>query len=333
MLSELSSRRWATILHPLLIDAWSEARTQILLASRLDTDSPALMITDPDHMGDPAQRVDLHMHQFLAAGLHKHYPAMNVYGEEATLGSVLMSRDFPYIAYLDAIDGSAQAWSLPGAWGNVVVIQEAVFPEPGTPQLELRFVAVVDAEGGTTTAEAADPFVTVRTLYQIEADTVDDDPLSYEPGEDLYQITGTPTVLVGGYKPTWWARFAELRRRIAEVWPAAPVFNTAGAPVARKVIQNSDNVAVQLTASTLWDGAAALLIARAGGVVWPVGAEQPLNRDEVWQMWSQFGYEPKPDDPGRHRPAAVIPPFVAGMRGDRVEAAIRVCSDLPPAVS
>ena len=322
-------RRWAFILHPVLIDAWTEARTQILLASRLDTDSPALMITDPDHMGDPAQRVDLHMHQFIAAGLHERYPAMHVYGEEAALGSLLISKDFPYIAYLDAIDGSAQAWSLPGAWGNVVVVQQFVPTETNPRNLELRFVAVVDAEGGMTTAEAADQFVTVRTLYQIEPDTIDDDQLSYEPDEDLYQITGVPTVLVGGYKPSWWARFAELRRRVSEVWPRSPVFNTAGAPVSRKVIQNADNVAIQLTASTLWDGAAALLVSRAGGVVWPLDADQPLSRDEVWQLWCQFGYEPKPDEPARQRPAAVIPPFVAGMRGDRVEAARRLCVDLP----
>ncbi len=240
-----------------------------------------------------------------------------------------------YIGYLDAIDGSAQAWSLPGAWGHVMLVQEFVgLAADGGPDCQMRFLGVLDAEGGTTFAESALPYVSVDIIDRSEGDAYSDDlELSYSEEGEKFEVTSTPVVLAGGYKPTWWQAFSTLRERVAARWPdvKVPVFNTAGAPVTRKVIQNADNVAVQLAASSLWDGATAALVSRAGGYVFEIGETEPKAHDVVWSWWSQFGYErdPRPEVVGRWRPATHIPAFVAGMDLARTRAVAEECIDLP----
>ncbi len=321
---------WSSRLTPLLTDAWLEARRQILMASRTSADEDVWMLEDPDHMGDPAQKVDQHMHQFAASGLHKVVPRIQVFGEEAPMSQLLLSRDFQYLAYLDAIDGSAQAWALPGAWGHVVIVQQYEGLKEGEPSCPVRYIGVLAAEGGTTVFDVSQPYVAVDMIDQMfEGGDVFDDEIAYD-GDTIFEVTREPVVLVGGYKPAWWARFCGLRERIAAEWPRAQVFNTAGAPVTRKVIQNGDNIAIQLTASSLWDGSGAALIARAGGFVVPIGEDEPLPRDEVLAWWSKLGYEPDPDAGGKkYRAAMRVPPFVAGMRLDRVKMAAQMCKDLP----
>lgn len=268
------SRTWSHRLAPLFSEVWFEARREILMASRMEMDDTVWMTSSPDHMGDPAMKVDQSIHQFADARLRAEVSGIQVFGEESTLSNLLLrTRDYRYLAYLDAVDGSAQAWSLPGAWGHVTVIQEFKGVEAEKPLCELRFLGVLDAEGGVTMAEESVDFVGVDMVDRLfEQDTYDDDWISYTREGEIFEVTKRPVVLVGGYKPSWWTKFAALRLAICKRWPDAKqtpgsaVFNTAGAPVTRKVIQNADNVAIQLTASTLWDGVAAALVARAGAM-------------------------------------------------------------------
>ncbi|MBB1512745.1 hypothetical protein H5399_09030 [Tessaracoccus sp. MC1627] len=328
------TRTWSHRLAPLFGDLWFEARREILMASRMEMDDTVWMTSPPDHMGDPAKKVDQAVHQLADSGLRRLVKGIQVLGEEATLTNLLLrTKDYRYLAYLDAVDGSAQAWSLPGAWGHVTVIQEFTGSSGQEPQCAARFVGVMDAEGGTTMAEEGLDYVAVDMVDRMEQDTYDDDWISYS-GE-IFEVTHRPVVLVGGYKPQWWERFAALRLRIRERWPATPempgpaVFNTAGAPVTRKVIQNADNVVVQLTPSSLWDGAGAALISRAGGHVVRVGETAPQDKEAVWAWWSQFGYQRDPKREGHWVPAMHVPPFVAGMDYDRVVAVAELCLDLP----
>ncbi|MDO5093436.1 MAG: hypothetical protein Q4D79_08440 [Propionibacteriaceae bacterium] len=331
MESIVPSNTWSKRLTPLLTEAWWEARKQILTAPRTNADEHVWLLEDPDHMGDPAQKVDQHMHQFAADGLHRAVPRIQVFGEEAPMSQLLLSNDFPYVAYLDAVDGSAQAWALPGAWGHVIIVQQYQGVIAGEPYCPARYIGVLDAEGGTTVFDAALPGVAVDMIDQMfEGGDVFDDEMVYYDDEAIFEVTKQPVLLVGGYKPTWWKRFAVLRERILHEWPKAQVFNTAGSPVTRKVIQNGDNVVAQLTPSSLWDGAGAALIAQAGGAVIPIGNSEPLPRDQILSWWSRLGYEPDPSSDGeKYRPALRIPPFVAGMKAERVQVAARLCRDLP----
>lgn len=326
-----SQDTWSARLTPLLAESWWEARKQILMASRMSADDDVWLLEDPDHMGDPAQKVDQHMHQFSAAGLHRVVPGIQVFGEEAPMTQLLLSSDFPHVAYLDAVDGSAQAWALPGGWGQVLIVQEFEGNGgDGQPRCAPRYIGVLDAEGGTTVFDAALPYIAVDMIDQaFEGGDAFDDELTYE-GDTIYEITKELVVLVGGYKPKWWPPFAELRSRILRALPKAQVFNAAGSPVTRKVIQNADNVVVQLTPSSIWDGAAAALVARAGGYVIPVGDDKPVGRDEVLDWWSHLGYQPDVDTK-KYRVAKRIPPFIAGMRLDRVQAVAALCKGLPAA--
>ncbi|MCK9464252.1 MAG: hypothetical protein M0R80_31935 [Proteobacteria bacterium] len=330
------SRTWSARLAASIAETWFEARREILLASRMEMDDNVWMTSSPDHMGDPAKKVDQLLHQHAADRLRSLVPGIQVFGEEAELTNLLLrTKDFRYIGYLDAIDGSAQAWSLPGAWGHVMLVQEFVgLAADGGPDCQMRFLGVLDAEGGTTFAESALPYVSVDIIDRSEGDAYSDDlELSYSEEGEKFEVTSTPVVLAGGYKPTWWQAFSTLRERVAARWPdvKVPVFNTAGAPVTRKVIQNADNVAVQLAASSLWDGATAALVSRAGGYVFEIGETEPKAHDVVWSWWSQFGYErdPRPEVVGRWRPATHIPAFVAGMDLARTRAVAEECVDLP----
>lgn len=330
------SRTWSHRLAPLFSDVWFEARREILMASRMEMDDTVWMTSSPDHMGDPAMKVDQSIHQFADSRLRAAVSGIQVFGEESTLSNLLLrTRDYRYLAYLDAVDGSAQAWSLPGAWGHVTVIQEFMGVEAGKPLCELRFLGVLDAEGGVTMAEESVDFVGVDMVDRLEQDTYDDDWISYTREGEIFEVTKRPVVLVGGYKPSWWTKFAALRLAICQRWPDArqnpgpAVFNTAGAPVTRKVIQNADNVAIQLTASTLWDGVAAALVARAGGHVYRVGEREPVPNEEVWGWWSNFGYRRKEGKEAEWEPAPIIPAFVTGMDGDRVREVAELCVNLP----
>lgn len=317
---------WSARLTPLLEGSWWEARRQIMLASRMSADDDVWLLEDPHHPGDPAQKVDQHMHQHAASKLHAAIPGIQVFGEEAPMVQLLLSAHFPYVAYLDAIDGSAQAWAMPGAWGQVLIVQEFEgVGEDGRPRCAPRYLGVVDAEGGTTVFDASLDYVAVDMVDQaFEGGQVFDDELANE-GDTIYEVTEQLTALVGGYKPKWWEPFVELRQALLREMPSAQVFNTAGAPVTRKVIQNADNVVIQLQASSLWDGAGAALIARAGGHVIPLGQVQPVTRDEVLAWWSHLGYEADPDGDGKkQRVAKLVPPFVAGMRLDRVQSVARL---------
>lgn len=331
--ADLIADTWGRRMAPVFKDVWFEARRHIHKASRLSADEDVFFLTSTSHMGDPAQRTDRYIHQFAADRLREHLRWVLVYGEEEDLVSIEMHpAEYRYIAYLDAIDGSAQAWSLPGAWGHVVVIQEYRGMQTDAAgnrvrRFEPRFVGVLDAEGGTATGEAAMNFVTVNMIDQPDSDVEEGDQ-EYEQGTD-FEVTGSPVVLVGGYKANWWSRFSSVRSRLVDAMPRAHVFNTAGAPCVRKVIQNADNVIVQLTPSTLWDGAAAALVARAGGFVVALGQTEPLGNDDVWAWWGRFGFEPDADDPDRWVPAACVPPFVAGMDRDHVLAVAECCLDLP----
>lgn len=52
-----SDSGWSGLITPLLRDAWWEMRRQILLASRANSDTNSVLIADPRHMGDPAQKI------------------------------------------------------------------------------------------------------------------------------------------------------------------------------------------------------------------------------------------------------------------------------------
>ena len=328
-----SDSGWSGLITPLLRDAWWEMRRQILLASRANSDTDSVLIADPHHMGDPAQKVDQHMQQFSDSALRRAVPGILVFGEEAPMSQVLLSPAFNHIAYLDPVDGSAPAWAIPGGWGHVIVIQQFVGLREGRPYCPLRYVGVLDAEGGTVVYDKTEPYVAIDLIDQgfEGGEAYDAEPLTYDGNADTFhEITAKPVLIVGGYKPHWWTRFCVLRERALEHWPEAQVFNIAGAPVTRKVIQNADNIAVQLNPSSLWDGVCAILVSAAGGTVVPIGSTEPAAQDEVLGWWSQLGYERDPDrGDGSMRAARRVPGFVAGMRADRVIEAAGMCHDLP----
>jgi hypothetical protein len=62
---------------------------------------------------------------------------------------------FPLLANIDAIDGSAQAWSIPGGWGHVVVIQEHTGTQDadGAEILRPSFIGIADAEGAVVMSD------------------------------------------------------------------------------------------------------------------------------------------------------------------------------------
>ncbi len=333
---------------PVLERVWFFARKQIFHASRLNADDVnSWMVESPDHMGDPAKKADRQVHQYATGLLVRSIPNIQVFGEEEDLTNLVLDPyQFKYIAYLDAIDGSAQAWSLPGGWGHVLVIQQFIMADPasGLPVCEPRFVAVVDAEGRIVSAEPLElsAYVDVSLVGRPHLESVNDtlesepavtewmsdyDNLTYDAEGDQFSITGAPILMVGGYKPKTWPLFSRLRSMMREAWSAAPVFNTAGSPVTRKVIQNADNVAVQLGPSTLWDGVCAALVARAGGCVIPIGQVEPPSVDIVWGWWKHFGYKRSKDNPDRWEPDHCIPPFVAGMDPERVATVAKMCRE------
>lgn len=314
------SDNWHSRIQPVLGDSWFEARKQILLASRLNSDSDHYFFSDPSHMGDPAQIVDQHMHQHTADRLRQEVPGVQVFGEEAPIRQLLLSKSFKYIAYLDPIDGSAQAWSLPGGWGQAIIIQQFVGRHENRPKTELRYAGVLDAEGGIVSYDITEPYVPIDLITQgfDGGEAYDADPLIYDC-DTRYEITAKPVALIGGYKPRWWSKFSAVRERILIEWPEAQVFNVAGAPVTRKVIQNADNVVMQLNRSSLWDGVGALFIAQAGGTVVPLveGTPAEVKATDVVQWWSTLGYEHRESD-DTMQVALPIPPFVAGMNRERV---------------
>jgi hypothetical protein len=333
---------WSDLLtKPVLEPTWFYARTQVFNASRMNVDEEtSWMVESPEHMGDPAKKADRLVHQFASSRLGSVIPGIQVFGEEEDLTNLCLDPTFRYIAYLDAIDGSAQAWSLPGGWSHVLVIREYIKTDTARnlPICEPRFVAVVDAEGGVVSAEAAQasPWVDVSLIGRPQPEVINDrfqiveqqadwmsdyDDLTFDAEGDKFFITGAPIALVGGYKPKAWKQFKSFREQMLKRSDKAPVFNTAGSPVARKVIQNADNVAIQLGNSTLWDGATALLVARAGGTVIELGKQSPTPASDVWNWWSTFGYERDGTDSEgkpRWKPSHCIPAFIAGMDQERV---------------
>lgn len=140
-----------------------------------------------------------------------------------------------------------------------------------------------------------------------------DDQVLVSDGDGIDGITGVTTVLVGGYKPSWHNGFVQLLAGLDD----CVVFNTAGAPVTRKAILNSDVVVIQ-RASTLWDGIGAYLFARAGGYVVFDGSTEPLPREAVEQWFDRLPYEYR-DGVGVTE-SICIPAFVAGMDWERTAA-------------
>ena len=51
-------RTWSHRLVPVLSEVWSEARREIHMASRMEMDDNVWTTSSPDHMGDPAMKVD-----------------------------------------------------------------------------------------------------------------------------------------------------------------------------------------------------------------------------------------------------------------------------------
>lgn len=320
---------WSTRLAPVLTDSWHEARRALLRASRNQSDLDTWFTrNDADHMGDPAQEVDQHMHQYLDSMLKQAVPGIQVFGEEQPLRQALLNQTFQHAAFIDPIDGSAAAWSLPGGWGQVVVIQKFINRDSdGTPHFQLLYAAVVDAEGGITEFEISNPYVTVNIIDQgFSGGEAYDSEISYSGGSQ--EITGNTTVLIGGYKPkpSWWTPFVTLRAALLDALPSAQVFNIAGAPTTRKVIQNADNVVVQVNSSTLWDGIGALLVAKAGGTVIRFGSLNPLPTADILQLANEAAYIRSPD--GKLTEARPFPPFIAGMSPERVFKVAEQCTKI-----
>ena len=299
-----------------LLAGWREIRPLLMQASVVSADDEMFLLTDPDHMGDAASRIDTWMHQSLAHQLVRAFDGLQVLGEEgATLNLLLDPRRFRLLAYLDALDGSRQAFTLPGGWSINIVLQQYLGIGTGDkmPRCRVALLAVIDAEGVSAIWSPGIRGVDLR-LGDAAEGTVHSDQLLITEGE-TFGVTGDTTVLAGGYKPDWWEPFRALR----EALPDYAVFNTGGGPVTRKALQNDDIVVVQLVDSTLWDGIPAGLIAAAGGFVCPVGGVEPLAMDTVLAMFDVFGYVRSEDDPGRLVEAYVIPAFVAGMDLGRVQ--------------
>ncbi|MCA1712790.1 MAG: hypothetical protein LC789_14590 [Actinobacteria bacterium] len=300
-----------------LESGWQRARSQILNASRISADDEMFMIAHPEHMGDPAHRIDRWLHQWTSRMLERVVTDVQIFGEEQKPVAALFDvHHFNRIGYLDALDGSRQAFCLPGGWSINFVLQRYLGLGPDRlPKCELVLLAVVDAEGVSALWTRGNGAVELGLVgASTEARTVYSDQLLVAEGED-FGVTGQLTVLAGGYKPTWWEDFSALREGLPDV----PIFNTAGGPVARKVIQNSDVVVVQLTASTLWDGIAAGLIAAAGGFVVEVGGREPLPAEHVLAWFSLFGYERGDTTGGALTESRCVPPFVAGMDEENVK--------------
>ena len=135
------------------------------------------------------------------------------------MSQVLLSPAFNHIAYLDPVDGSAPAWAIPGGWGHVIVIQQFVGLREGRPYCPLRYVGVLDAEGGTVVYDKTEPYVAIDLIDQgfEGGEAYDAEPLTYDGNADTFhEITTKPVLIVGGYKPHWWARFCVLRERALE---------------------------------------------------------------------------------------------------------------------
>jgi hypothetical protein len=314
-LLDTSPGGWIDLMRPVLERGWNEARRTILHAGRLAADDDVWMLSNPDQMGDPAARADRWMHQYIAAELSRTLPGVAVVGEEHLPNALLLDPNVNrYLAYVDAIDGSRQAFSLPGCWGIPIVAQQHLggADAHGYPRCAMRYIGIVDAEGVVVATEEGVPYAEMNVIGTA-AGSIFSDQLIVQEG-DNFGITGDLTLLVSGYKPEWWPAFAELRTRLR----SSPVFNTAGAPVTRKVLQNSDVVVVQTTRSTLWDGAGAGVIAAAGGFVMELGTMEPLPASLVLDWYSQFGYQRRTDEPGRLIERRCIPRFVAGMDWEHV---------------
>lgn len=317
---------------PVLESAWKEARRQILNAAMINADSTTWMFDNPDQMGDAAVKVDKHLHQKIAGWLHVRVPEILVYGEESPpVTMILDPNTFNRIAYVDALDGSRQAFSLPGGWSINLVVQRYLGPGEDLPNCQVSFLGMVDAEGVTVTWTHPSPYgaeikiIRVDSEDQADGNTDDGERLLADQfvvgeGED-FGITGDPIVVCGGYKPGWWDKFRTLREAVRDV----PVFNTGGAPVARKVLQNSDVVAVQLSDATLWDGVAVGLIAAAGGYVCELGSDKPVPPSRVFEWFSNFGYKRRGSESAQLTENYCIPAYVAGMDGEHV---LRIAREL-----
>lgn len=307
-----------------LEQSWQLARMQILNAGVVNADDEMWMLSDPEHMGDPMNRIDRWLHQMIARLIAMEFPSACIYGEEDKPLSLLLDRrTFNIMAYLDALDGSRQAFSLPGAWSINLVLQQYVgIGIDGLPRCRRLLLAVIDAEGVSGIWTPGTQSVELRLAGRVDAATAHGDQLLVNDGDD-FGITGELTVLAGGYKPAGWGQYKKLRELLSDV----PSFNTAGGPVARKAIQNNDVVVVQLTASTLWNGVAAGLVAAAGGYVVPVGATEPLPNETVLDWFDTFGYERRDDDPSRLTERLCIPPFIAGMSANHVDRVVAAARD------
>lgn len=304
---------------------WQDARREIFNAGAYDSDQ-TWHFRYADHMGDRQHQIDVWLHQAATRLLNYSHPGMPIFGEENPPTSLLLStRDFQHIAYLDALDGSRQALSLPGGWSITLLLQKYCGgrDKRDLPKCRVALLAVIDAEGASATWTPAASSVYLKLAGasadgemvsdQVVAGQLVSDHLLISDGAG-FGVTGELTVLVGGYKPNSWAEFVRLR----EAMPGCPVFNTAGAPVTRKVLQNSDLVVAQLENSTLWDGVGAGLIAAAGGFVIVKGEAEPLPKEHVVEWFDAFGYQSNPTDPGRLQERRCIPAFVAGMDSSNV---------------
>jgi fructose-1,6-bisphosphatase/inositol monophosphatase family enzyme len=305
----------------LLEELWVEARRQILNAAVVSADTDTFILANPDQMGDPQHRIDRWLHQRAQSLLGAIMPGVPLLGEEHPPTNLLLDKKtFNYIAYLDALDGSRQAFSLPGGWSINIVLQRYLgLTDKNLPRCSLTLLGTIDAEGVSVLWVPAAGGVDLRLVGAgAERSSVFSDQLVVAEGFSS-GITGVTTVMAGGYKSTRWDNFVEIRESVAE----CPVFNTAGAPVARKTLQNSDVVVAQLDSSTLWDGIAAGLIAAAGGYVTRLDAHgndgEALPAQLVQDWFSEFGYERRIDTGDRLKEHYCIPPFMAGMDGNRVE--------------
>lgn len=311
------AERFAGALLEVLEGAWQFARALLLNAGVTSADQTTYMDQDPEHMGDAAHRIDLMLHQWIDARLMSAFLGMRTAGEENPPNGLLLDPQFfNHIAYIDALDGSRQAFVLPGAWSINLVVQRYLGLDriTATPRCCVSFIGSIDAEGVSVHWTPAIPGVQLQLAGNGNPLPLTAcDQLLVADGEE-FGVTGDTTVLAGGYKTRWWDDFRSLREAVLDV----PAFNTAGAPVARKAIQNADVVVVELNRSTLWDGIAAGLIAGAGGYVCELGQTEALPAETVMNWFNEFGYERRAAS-RRLKERYPVPGFVAGMDGKRVE--------------
>jgi len=375
---------------PYFLKIWDYTRSKVFAPGLMDAERKPGFIRDDDdtHIGDPAALADVQVHQKAEAELVKalHPLGVKVVGEEGVVTQLALDEDdFPLLANVDAIDGSAQAWSIPGGWGHVVVLQQycGVEDDQETFRLQARFIGIADAEGAVVMADDSSddidesplaasssgflldrfdtkpvPKVTavpfdlqaIKTLetesgsligaggvpLEVSDNAAEFNRLVFDGADQAISLTPDQTVLVGGYKPAWWERFSalcELVRADGKFLKNAHIFNTAGAPVARKAVINQNVVIAQLTWSSLWDGAAAAIIAKAGGHVIPLMAADgtippltPVPVETVWSWYSTFGWTRNKDH--RWTPRMVIPPFVAGLDDGKVIELAEFCGQV-----